>query len=149
MNKTKLMFAGVAACLVLAGCAKNDANSLTGNHESTSVSLSSDSTAYHISAGLDNAVAFSPVATLEPEGVAIANGTQNMVYTFGNEDIAHLNDDGNLQGYSAGSTTVTITYTDVDHAFATTTLTIPITVSAAPPPPPSFVPPAPKKGRSH
>ncbi|MEP7066937.1 MAG: hypothetical protein ABI889_12950 [Gemmatimonadota bacterium] len=132
MNKTKLMLAMVAACVALAGCEKKNFDAVTGNTEFTSVSLSNDSTAYHITAGADGAVALAPTATLEPQGVVVANGGDNMTFSFANEDVAHLNDDGNLQGYSPGTTTVTVTYVDVDHDFATTTLDIPITVTAAP-----------------
>ena len=132
MNKTKLMLAMLAACVALAGCEKKDFDAVTGTTEFESVSLSNDSTAYHIVAGDDGAVALAPVATLEPQGVVVANGGDNMTFEFANEDVAHLNDDGNLQGYSAGSTTVTVTYVDVDHNFATTTMVIPITVTAAP-----------------
>jgi hypothetical protein len=132
MNKTKLMLAMLAACAALAGCTKKDFNAVTGTTDFTSVSLSNDSTAYHIEEGVDGAVALAPVATLEPQGVVVANGSDNMTFAFGDEEVAHLNDDGNLQGYSVGNTTVTVTYTDVDHNFATTTLVIPITVSSAP-----------------
>jgi hypothetical protein len=132
MNKTKLMLALVVACAAFAGCAKKDFDAVTGTTDFTSVSLSNDSTAYHITEGDDGAVALAPVATLEPQGVAVANGTDNMSFAFGDEDIAHLNDDGNLQGYSVGTTNLTVTYTDVDHDFATTTLVIPVTVLAAP-----------------
>jgi Bacterial Ig-like domain (group 2) len=134
MNKTKLMLAMIAACAALAGCAKKDFDAVTGTTDFTSVALSNDSTAYHIVAGADGAVTLAPVATLEPQGVIVANGSDNMTFSFANPDVAHINDDGNLQGFSAGSTTVTVTYTDVDHNFATTTLDIPITVSAAPVP---------------
>lgn len=133
MNKTKLMFAAVAACATLAACAKKDFNAITGTDTSTSVSLSNDSTAYHILEGVDNAVAISPVATLEPQGVVIGNGTTNMAYTFSNPAIAEINADGNLQGDAVGTTTLTVTYTDVVHNFATTTLDIPVTVTAPPP----------------
>ena len=132
MNKTKLLLAMIAACAALAGCTKKDFNAVTGTTDFTSVSLSNDSTAYHILEGVDNAVAFAPVATLEPQGVVVANGSDNMTFSFANPDVASLNDDGNLQGFSVGTTTVTVTYVDVDHNFATTTLDIPITVSAAP-----------------
>lgn len=132
MNKTKLLLATIAACAALAGCTKKDFNAVTGTTDFTSVALSNDSTAYHILEGADNAVAFAPVATLEPQGVVVANGLDNMTFSFANPDVAALNDDGNLQGFSVGTTTVTVTYVDVDHNFATTTLDIPITVSAAP-----------------
>ena len=132
MNKTKLMFAAIAACVTLAACTKKDFNAITGTDTSTSVSLSNDSTAYHIFAGVDNAVAIAPVATLEPQGVVIGNGTTNMTFTFANPAIAEINADGNLQGDAVGTTTLTVTYTDVVHNFATTTLDIPVTVMAPP-----------------
>ncbi|MEO6210222.1 MAG: Ig-like domain-containing protein [Gemmatimonadaceae bacterium] len=132
MNKTKLMLAAVAVCVGVAACAKHDANAITGSNTSTGVSLSNDPSSYTIAEGVDNAVTFAPVATLVPQGVAIANGTQNMVYTFSNPDVAEINSDGNLQGDQVGTTTLTVTYTDVDHGFATTTLAIPVTVTAAP-----------------
>jgi hypothetical protein len=132
MNKTKLMLALVVACAALAGCTKKDFNAVTGTTDFTSVALSNDSTAYHITEGVDGAVALTPVATLEPQGVAVANGLDNMSFVFADENIAHFNDDGNLQGFAVGTTNVTVTYTDVDHDFATTTLVIPITVLAAP-----------------
>lgn len=133
MNKTKLMLAAVVTCATLAACAKKDFNAITGTDTSTSVTLSNDSTAYHIFEGLDNAVAISPVATLEPQGVAIANGVDNMTFTFSDPAIAEINADGNLQGDAVGTTTLTVTYTDVTHNFATTTLDIPVTVMAPPP----------------
>ncbi len=132
MNKTKLVLAAMAACIALAGCEKKDFNAITGTDESTSVSLSNDPASYTIEEGADNAVGFAPVATLEPQGIAISNGSQNMTYSFSNPDIAEINGDGNLQGDAVGTTTLTVTYTDVNHSFATTTLAIPITVTAAP-----------------
>jgi hypothetical protein len=132
MNKTKLMLALVIACAAFAGCTKKDFNAVTGNTEFDSISLSNDSTAYHIVEGADGAVTLAPVATLEPQGAVVQNGLDNMTFAFDDEEIAHLNDDGNLQGYSPGTTNVTVTYVDVDHDFATTTLVIPITVLSAP-----------------
>ena len=131
MNKMTLMLAAVAACAIVTACTKTDHNAITGTDQSTSISLSNDSTAYHILK--DSTVAFAPVATLEPQNVAIANGTTNMVFTFANPAIAEINGDGNLQGDAVGSTTLTITYTDVVHNFTTTTLSIPVTVLATPP----------------
>lgn len=149
MNKTKLMLAAFAGCLTLAACQKKDFNAITGTDQTTSVSLSNDSTAYHILEGVDNAIAIAPVATLQPQGVAVGNGTTNMTYSFSDPSIAEINADGNLQGDAVGTTTLTVTYTDVVHNFATTTLDIPVTVLAAPPPPPSFVPPPSRNPRSH
>jgi hypothetical protein len=131
MKKKQLMFAAVAACVALSACAKKDFNSITGTDTSTSVTLSNDSTAYHIF--VDSAVAFAPVATLQPQNVAIANGTTNMAFTFSNPAVAEVNSDGNLQGDAVGTTTLTITYTDVVHGFTTTTLNVPVTVLATPP----------------
>jgi len=131
MNKTKLMLA-LVACAAFAGCTKKDFNAITGTTDFTSVSLSNDSTAYHIQAGPDGAVTVAPVATLEPQGVVVQNGSDNMTFTFDDATIAHFNDDGNLQGYSAGTTNMTVTYVDVDHNFANTTLVIPVTVISPP-----------------
>ena len=130
MNKTKLMFAAVAVCVTLAACAKKDFNAITGTDTSQSVTLSNDSSSYHIFK--DSTVAFSPVATLEPQGVAIGNGTTNMTFTFANPAIAEINADGNLQGDAVGTTTLTITYTDVVHNFVPTSIDVPVTVMANP-----------------
>ena len=147
MNKTKLMLAMVVACAALAGCAKKDFDALTGTTDFTSVSLSNDPTSYHVTVG--ETAAFAPVATLEPQGVAVANGSDNMTFSFYHPGVAEINDNGDLQGDSVGTTTLTVTYTDVDHNFTTTTLDIPVTVTLAPPPPPSLVPLPRKSGRSH
>lgn len=132
MNRTKLMFAAIAACVALAGCDKKDFNAITGTTSFTSVTLSNNPTSYSIDTGAVNAVGITPVATLEPQNVAVANGTTNMTFTFANPAIAEINSDGNLQGDAFGSTTLTVTYTDVDHNFTTTTLAIPVTVSSDP-----------------
>jgi hypothetical protein len=130
MNKPKLMFAAVAACVVLAGCNKKDFNAITGTDTSTSVAISNDPSSYGLTVG--GTAGFAPVATLEPQNVAIANGSTNMTFAFSNPAVAEINADGDLQGDAVGTTTLTITYTDVVHSFATTTLAIPITVTAAP-----------------
>lgn len=130
MNKTKLMLAMLAACAALAGCAKKDFNAITGTSDFTSVALSNDPASYTLPVGETAGIA--PVATLEPQGVAVANGTDNMTFSFSDPAVAEINGDGNLQGDAVGSTTLTVTYTDVDHNFATTTLAIPVTVTAAP-----------------
>jgi outer membrane lipoprotein SlyB len=130
MNKTKLMFAAIAACVALAGCQKKDFNSITGTTNFTSVALSNDSTAYHLAVG--DIVSFAPVATIEPQGTVIGNGLTNMTFAFSDPAVAEINSDGNLQADAAGTSTLTITYTDVDHSFTTSTLAIPITVTAAP-----------------
>ena len=147
MNKTKLMLTMVVACAALAGCTKKDFNAITGSSDFTSVSLSNDPTSYSLAVG--ETADFAPVATLEPQGVAVANGGDNMTFSFSNPAVAEINGDGLLQGDAVGTTTLTVTYTDVDHNFATTTMDIPVTVTAAPPPPPSVVALPRKGGRSH
>jgi hypothetical protein len=132
MINTKLLFAAVAACVTLAGCTKKDFNAVTGTTDYTSVSLSNDPASYTLAVG--EAESLAPVATLQPQGAVVPNGSDNMTFAFSNADVAEINDDGNLQGDAVGTTTLTVTYTDVDHNFTTTTLDIPITVTAAPPP---------------
>lgn len=132
MNRLKFMLAAASVCALLAACQKKDFNAITGTTDYTSVVLSSDPASYTIAEGVDNAVAFGPVATLEPQGAVIANGSTNMTYSFSDPSIAEINGDGNLQGDAVGTTTLTVTYTDVDHNFATTTLAIPVRVTAAP-----------------
>jgi hypothetical protein len=130
MNKKKLMLAMLTACVTLAGCTKKDFNAVTGTSDFTSVTLSNNPTSYTIAVG--GTADFAPVATLEPQGVAVANGSDNMTFSFSNPAVAEINGDGLLQGDAVGTTTLTVTYTDVDHNFATTTLDIPVTVTAAP-----------------
>ena len=80
MNRTKLTLAALAACVALAGCAKKDFNQITGTDGSTSVSLSNDPASYNLAVG--GTAAFAPVATLQPQGVAIANGSTNITFVF-------------------------------------------------------------------
>jgi hypothetical protein len=131
MNNKMLRLAVVAVGVVAAAaCTKKDSNSITGSTDYTSVQLSSDPGSFTVPLG--DSAAFSPVATTEPQGVVIANGLDNMTFSFANPDIAEINGSGFVQGDAAGSTTLTVTYTDVNHNFATTTLDIPVTVTGAP-----------------
>jgi hypothetical protein len=131
MNNKMLRLAVVAVGVVAAAaCTKKDSNSITGSTDYTSVQLSSDPTSFTVAVG--DSAAFSPVATTEPQGVAIANGLDNMTFSFANPAVAEVNASGFVQGDAAGSTTLTIIYTDVNHNFATTTLDIPVTVTAVP-----------------
>jgi Big-like domain-containing protein len=131
MNNMMLRLAVVAVgVMAAAGCDKKDSNSITGSTDYTSVSLSSDPTSFTVPVG--DSAEFTPTATIEPQGVAIANGAANMTFSFANPDIAEVNASGFVQGDEVGSTTLTITYTDVNHDFATTTLDVPVTVIAAP-----------------
>lgn len=152
MNKPKLMFAVFAACVALAACAKKDFNAITGTDTSTGVTLSSDPASFDVHVRLvpreidtvsgvidtipahevpADSTAFNPVATLEPQDVVIANGQDNMVFTF-NNSVASLNGSQFVQGDTTGTSSLTITYTDVVHGFATTTLTLPVTVTQVP-----------------
>jgi hypothetical protein len=140
MNSMKLKLAVAAVAVVaVAACTKNDANSITGTTDYTSVQVSSDPSSFNVASG--DSAAFDPIATIEPQDVVIANGTANMTYSFADPDVAHINDSFFVQGDEVGTTTLTITYTDVNHNFATTSVDVPVTVTAAAPPPPSFVPP--------
>ena len=125
----KLAVAAVAA-VAAAACTKHDSNSITGSTNYTSVTMSSDPTSFTVAKG--DSAAFTPTATIEPQGVVIANGSANMTYTFANPAIAEVNGSGFVQGDAVGTTTLTITYTDVNHSFTTTTLGVPVTVTAAP-----------------
>ena len=144
MNKSKLMFAAIAACVALAGCNKKDLNAITGTDTSTGVALSSDPTSFDLHVRLVpridtipahevpvDSIAFNPVATLVPQDVVIANGQDNMVFTF-NNSVASLNGSQFVQGDTTGTSTLTVTYTDVVHGFATSTLTLPVTVTQVP-----------------
>jgi len=126
-NKMLRLAVGAAAVLAAAACTKNDANSITGTTDYTSVSVQSDPTSFDLALG-DSAV-FTPTATIEPQNVMVVNGTANMTFSFSNPDVAEINGSGYVQGDAPGTTTLTITYTDVNHNFATTTLDVPITVS--------------------
>jgi hypothetical protein len=127
MNNKMLRLAVVAVAVVtVAACDKNDNDSITGSTDYTSVSVGSDPTSFNVDVG--DSAEFTPTATIEPQGVVIANGTQNMTFTFANPAIAEINGSGFVQGDAPGTTTLTITYTDVNHNFATTTLDVPVTV---------------------
>jgi hypothetical protein len=131
MNNRMLRLAVVAVGVVAAAaCTKKDSNSITGSNDYTSVQLSSNPTAFTVPVG--DSAEFTPTATIEPQGVAIANATDNMTFSFANSSIAEVNGSGFVQGDAVGSTTLTITYTDVNHDFATTTLDVPVTVTAVP-----------------
>ena len=131
MNNRMLRLAVVAVGVVAAAaCTKHDNNSITGSTDYTLVTVGSDPTSFTVPVG--DSAAFTPTATIEPQGVAIANATDNMTFSFSNPDIAEVNGSGFVQGDAVGTTTLTITYTDVNHNFATTTLDVPVTVTAAP-----------------
>jgi len=152
MNNKMLKLAIVAvAVTAAAACDKNDSNSVTGSTDYTSVSLSADPTSFNLhvhivpqkidtaeSGDIDtvvahaepvDSIAFTPVATIEPQDVPIANGIANM--TFASE-VASVNSSSYVQGDTTGTGTLTITYTDVNHGFATTTLDLPVTVTLVP-----------------
>ena len=131
MNNQMLRLTIVAvAVMAAAACTKRDNNSITGSTDYTSVSLGSDPTSFTVPVG--DSAEFTPTATIEPQGVAIANATDNMTFSFSNPDVAEINGSGFVQGDAVGTTTLTITYTDVNHNFATSTLDVPVTVTGAP-----------------
>ena len=131
MNNKMLRLAVVAVGVVAAAaCTKKDSNSITGSTDYTSVTVGSDPTSFTVAVG--DSAAFTPTATIEPQGVAIANATDNMTFSFANPNVAEVNGSGFVQGDAVGSTTLTITYTDVNHNFTTSTLTVPVTVTGAP-----------------
>ena len=131
MNNKMLRLAVVAVGVVAAAaCTKKDSNSITGSTDYTSVQLSSDPTSFTVAQG--DSAEFTPTATIEPQGVVIANGLDNMTFSFSNPDVAEINGSGFVQGDAVGTTTLTITYTDVNHNFATSTLDVPVTVTGAP-----------------
>jgi len=127
MHRTMLMYAAIAALAVTAACSTKDNNSLTGTTDYTSVSIASDPTSFALTVG--DSAEFTPTASIEPEGVAIANGVDNMTFAFADPTIAEINESGFVQGEAPGSTTLTITYTDVNHGNVTTTLAVPVTVT--------------------
>jgi hypothetical protein len=158
MNRLKFLFASFAACVALAACTKKDFNAITGTSDFTSVALSSDPATFDLHVRLEpqtitvdssttpftvdtvpahyvpaDSVAFDPIATLEPQGVAVANGQDNMSYTFGDSKVASINESFYVQGDTVGTTTLTVTYTDVDHNFTTTPLVLPVTVTVEAP----------------
>jgi hypothetical protein len=129
MNNRMLRLAAAAVVVVAAAaCTKHDSNSITGSTDYTSVALSSDPTSFNVAVG--DSAEFTPTATTEPQGAVIANGIDNMTFSFANPAIAEINGSGYVQGDAPGSTTLTITYTDVNHNFATTTLDVPVIVGA-------------------
>jgi len=131
MNNKMLRLAVVAVGVVAAAaCTKKDSNSITGSTDYTSVTVGSDPTSFTVTVG--DSAEFTPTATIEPQGVAIANASDNMTFSFSNPDVAEINGSGFVQGDAVGTTTLTITYTDVNHNFATSTLDVPITVTGAP-----------------
>ena len=132
MHRKMLMLAVVAGVLTTAACTKRDINAITGSTDYTSVQLSSDPTSFSVVVG--DSAAFTPTATLEPQGVAISNGSDNMTFTFADPNIAEVNGSGFVQGDAVGNTTLTITYTDVNHDNATTSIDVPVAVTGAPPP---------------
>jgi len=133
MDNRMLRLAVVAVGVVAAvACTKTDSNSITGSTDYTSVSLTADPTSFTIPQG--DSAALTPTATIEPQGVAIANATDNMTFTFANPAIADfdITSSNYIHADAVGSTTLTITYVDVNHDFATTSIDIPVTVTAAP-----------------
>jgi hypothetical protein len=131
MTNRMLRLAVVAVGVVAAAaCTKHDSNSITGSTDYTSVTVSSDPTSFTVPVG--DSAEFSPTATIEPQGVAIANASANMTFSFANPAIAEVNASGFVQGDAVGTTTLTITYTDVNHNFTTSTLDVPVTVIGAP-----------------
>lgn len=159
MNRMMLMLALIATAMVAGACEKKDFGAVTGTTDYTSVGLTSDSTAYHLKVTfvprvitvdttqipnkadtipahyIPTALApFDPTATLLPQAVAVANGRQNMTFTFSDPKVSEVvfGDTTFLQPDTLGTSTLTVKYTDVNHDFATTTLTVPITVTLAP-----------------
>lgn len=153
MHRQMLTLAVAAVAMAAAACTKHDSNAITGTTDYTSVALSSDPTSFHVHVmrnpadtlpitdtthvpyyAASDSTAFTPTAKIEPQDVAISNGSDNMTFAFANP-IAHINTSGYVQGDSLGTTTLTITYVDVNHGFATTTLDVPVTVTLGAPPP--------------
>jgi hypothetical protein len=157
MNRSMLMLAVVAVIVTVGACTKKDFNAITGTTDYTSVALSSEPASYtlHVefvptaivtdtATGLPDTIPahyvpvdsteFSVTATLEPQGVVVANGLSNTTITPDNSDVASLNSDGGFViGTGPGTTNLTFVYTDVDHNFTTTSLSVPVTVTLAAP----------------
>jgi Big-like domain-containing protein len=129
-NKMLRLAVGALGVVAAAACTKHDSNAITGNTDYTSVTVGSDPTSFTVPLG--DSAEFTPTATIEPQGAAIANAAANMTFSFSNPDVAEVNASGFVQGDAVGTTTLTITYTDVNHDFATSTLDVPVTVTAAP-----------------
>jgi hypothetical protein len=155
MNRKVLRLAVVAVTVATAAaCAQKDVNAITGSTSYDSVSLSSNPSSFDLHVRFvptqitvdssaspvktdtvpahyvpADSTAFNPIATIEPQGVAIANGAANMTFTFSDSKVAEINGSFFIQPDTIGTTNVTIVYTDVNHNFATTSLTLPITVT--------------------
>jgi len=112
------MLGAVAAVAVLA-CSPKDRKFITGTNEFTSVAVALDPASATVVK--DDSAAFNTTVTLVPQGTVVANGSENVQYSFSDPDVAHVNDSGFIQGDSIGTTTLTATYTDPSHDFATTT----------------------------
>jgi hypothetical protein len=148
------MCAAIAAVVVTAACTTKDNNSVTGSTDYSSVALSSNPSSFDLHVRLVpqkidtsstthvidtipahevpvDSVAFDPIATIMPADVAIANGIDNMTFTFDNS-VASLNESFFVQGDTTGTTTLAVVYTDVNHNFATTTMVLPVTVTQVP-----------------
>ena len=132
MHRQMLMIVAAVAAISVVACDKKDINGITGSTGFDSITLTSDPTSFSVALG--DSAEFTPPATLAPQDVAIANGIDNMTFTFANPDIAEINGSGYVQGDAVGNTTLTITYTDVDHNYATTSIDVPVSVTGAPPP---------------
>ncbi len=130
MIKSKLMLGAAVVIAVAAGCSKYEPNGITGTTEFTTIQLADDPASFTIA--VDDSLPFAPTATIEPQGLLVSNGTDNMTYAIANTEVAVINESGYVQGVSVGTTTLEITYTDVDHSFATTTLAVPVTITAGP-----------------
>jgi hypothetical protein len=156
MNRLKFLLASLVACMAIAACTKKDFNAITGTTDYTSVAVTSSPESYDLhvqfvpqaivvdtATGLPDTIpahyepvdstAFSVTATLEPQGVAVANATTNMTIGTDNSEVATLNGDGGyVIGTSPGTTHLIFVYTDVDHNLAQDSLSVPVTVTAAP-----------------
>lgn len=157
MHRKMFMITAVAVMAATAACSKRDNNAITGTTDYTSVSLSSDVNSFTVhvypnpadTIDVDDpnyvdvphylptdSTEFTPTAKIEPQDVAIVNGSQNMTYTFDPGTLADVNGSGFVEGDAPGTGSMTITYTDVNHDFAQTTLVLPVTVTLTAPPPP-------------
>lgn len=132
MHRQMLMIVTTVAAIATVACTKKDNNSITGTTGFDSITLTSDPNTFSVALG--DSAEITPTAKIEPQDIAIANGIDNMTFTFANSSIAEINGSGYVQGDAVGSTTLTITYTDVDHNYATTSIDVPVTVTGAPPP---------------
>ena len=153
MNRTMLMFAIIATVTAVGACNKKDFNAITGTTDYASVSLTTDPTSFNLhvhlvpdsiffdsTAGHPDTIPAHEVpvdstlltatAFIQPQDVAVANGTTNMTFTVGNS-VASFNDPYIVPD-TTGTTSLTIVYTDVNHSFTTTTAVLPITVTQVP-----------------